>query len=169
MKAPYSRSSLLLLTILIAIAQREMRARSVSDLATSQTRQATVQVAKELSGVPVVAPISGDVPNPFNPPGYSLPETIPAHTAPAARTAPVIRSDREILDILLRRFPASGAMTWGGRVLLVAGDKRYEAGQTLLLSYDGRDFEVELVAVTATSFTLRYRGAEISRSIRMAP
>ena len=59
-------------------------------------------------------------------------------------------------------------MRWGGKILLTAGDKRYEAGQVLILSYDGRDAEVEIVAVTTTSFTLRYGNAELSRPIRIA-
>jgi hypothetical protein len=51
-------------------------------------------------------------------------------------------------------------------MILTAGSRQYEAGQVLTVSYEGREYDVEIVNATATEFTLRYRNEEDTRSIR---
>ena len=92
----------------------------------------------------------------------------PHDSANAARVAPVPPSDREILEALVLRFPAGGAMMHGEKMVLTAGYKHYELGQVLTLSYDGHEYDVEIVGITASRFTLRYRDTELTRSIQLS-
>jgi hypothetical protein len=49
---------------------------------------------------------------------------------------------------------------------LVMGSKRFEVGTRFVVTYNGEDYELELVAIARTTFTLRYRGVETTRPIK---
>lgn len=90
----------------------------------------------------------------------------PEGGAPQSPVAP--KSDREIIESLALRFPATGTITRGGKVLLAAGPRQFEVGQVLKLSEPGHDYEVAIAAVSATTFTMRYRNEEFTRPIRVS-
>ena len=123
-----------------------------------------------------------DLPQPFNPPGFDQPDpdeiksaAVPMGPRPAANTpggaaAPVQpagpQGDRETLEVLGGLLKPSGSITLGGVPRLIIGTNRFEVGTKFGVTYNNQDYELELVAIDRTTFTLRYRGEEITRPIR---
>ena len=58
-------------------------------------------------------------------------------------------------------------MEIGGSPRLVMGSKRFEVGTRFTVTYNNEDYELELVRIDRTTFTLRYRGEEITRPIKL--
>ncbi len=155
-----------------------------SDLVPPARRQATVEVAERLTRPPAPAPLPAELPQPFNPPGFEQPDpdevkaAVPAGprtaaggpgasgptAAPAQPAGPV--GDRETLEVLGGLLKPSGSITLGGRPRLIIGTNRFEVGTKFGVTYNNQDYELELVAIDRTTFTLRYRGEEITRPIR---
>jgi hypothetical protein len=46
------------------------------------------------------------------------------------------------------------------------GSKRFEVGTRFTVTYNNQDYELELVAIDRTTFTLRYRGEQLTRPIK---
>ena len=160
--------------VLLGVAQPKAFAVRASDLAPVQTRNAVVKVAQKLSVAPTASNLPADLTNPFNPPEFDPPanpagqtSARPGETATPAEVAPP--SDREVLEALARRFDVGGTMTRGDKSILAVGGRPLQAGQFLILTHSGRDYEVEIVSVEARSFTLRYRNEKITRSLRDSP
>jgi hypothetical protein len=53
-----------------------------------------------------------------------------------------------------------------GAARLVIGNRPFEVGTRFTATYNNQDYELELVAIDRTTFTLRYRGEEITRPIK---
>jgi hypothetical protein len=152
--------------------------KSTSDLMPPTRRQTTVDIAERLARPPVPAPVPDDLPQPFNPPGFDLPDGAQPSgnkgTGPRANNAPVPGvpapvappGDREILEILASRLPAAGSATVRGKPILIMGTNRFEVGTKFTAVYNNQDYELELVAIGNTSFTLRYRNEEFIRPNR---
>jgi hypothetical protein len=141
-----------------------------SDVNSPQKRQATLDLAQQLTQQATTAAATA-VSNPFNPPDFEGPGQDPNVGKPTERkpgTPAAIRSDREILELLASRIPATGTLTRDNKVFLSVGRRQLEPGQKVLLSEAGQNYEVELVAVTATHFTVRFRDMEFSRPIALA-
>jgi hypothetical protein len=162
---------LVLLTACLAqIAPHRLSAASRSDLASPQKRQAAVRVANQLTRDAGVS-TAFDVLNPFCPPEFDISreESISRKLGDRPENLSIAsKSDREILESLASRFPATGTITRGDKILLTAGRKQFEAGQLLTLSELGREYEVEIVAISATTFTLRFRNEEFTRPVRLS-
>lgn len=145
-------------------------ARAAADILPPQRRQEIVDTAERLANRPAPAPVPQDTPNPFNPEGYDAPDpaTVPAPSSGTAGPAPVARApgDREILESLALRLTPSGTMTRNGRPLLIIERNRFEVGTKFIVTYNEQDYELELVAIDRTTFTLRYRGEEVTRPIK---
>lgn len=141
-----------------------------ADVNSPEKRQATLKLAQQLTQRTTI-PAATEVPNPFNPPDFEGPGQDPNVVKPAERkpgTPAAIRSDREILELLASRIPATGTLTRDSKVFLSVGRRQLEPGQRFLLSEAGQNYEVELVAVTATNFTVRLRHTEFTRPIALA-
>ena len=154
-----------------------------SDLLPPQRRQASVDLAEKLAQRATPPPVDTDVLSPFNPanfeqappsargpgtpgiPGGRPPGTSPQAPggAPAAAPAP---GDREILETLASRLPSAATAVRDGKPLLVMGRDRFEVGTRFIVTYNEQDYELELVAIDRTTFTLRYRSEEYTRPIR---
>lgn len=161
-------------------------AKATSDLMPPARRQKSVEMAQQLTSPAVPAPVPADLPNPFNPPDFMAPdpEEIKAAQAAAARPggAPGARpspaapgvpaapagpaSDRETLEVLAGKLIPGGMLVLGGRPLLIIGKNRFEVGTKFGVTYNNQDYELELAAIDRTTFTLRYRGEEITRPIK---
>ena len=174
MNTPNSLVGLLGAAVLLGVSQPKAFAVRSSDLAPVQTRNAVIKVAQKLSVAPQVSTLPADLTNPFNPPEFDQPSTNggrnsvrPAEVTKAAEIVPL--SDGEVLKALARQFPPSGAMTRGDKWILTIGSRQLQAGQVLMLPYNGREYEVEIVSVEGRSFTLRYRDEQITRSLHGSP
>jgi hypothetical protein len=140
-----------------------------SDLQPPQRRETSVATAERLAVRPAVPPLPADFPNPFNPVGFDQPDPGAVKTpAPGGAVAqvPVQTGDREILETLAARLTPSGTLILGGKPLLIIERNRFEVGTRFIVTYNGEDFELELVAIDRTTFTLRFRGEELTRPIK---
>jgi hypothetical protein len=156
-------------------------ARAASDLQPPQKRQTTVTTAERLAQRNTPAPLPADLRSPFDPADFDKPDPAdPESIAAAARAraaaskpggppAPVQPlvppTDRETLEKLAAQITPSGMMHLRGTPRLVIGNKPFEIGTRFTATYNNQDYELELVAIERTTFTLRYRGEEITRPI----
>jgi hypothetical protein len=81
--------------------------------------------------------------------------------------APRPPGEREILESLAAKLPTTGTFIFNGEPLLVLGRGRVKVGDKFTVAYNGQDYELELTAIDRTTFTLRYHGEEITRSIKL--
>jgi hypothetical protein len=164
-------------------------ARITADIVPPPRRQSVLETAEKLAQREPVKPLPADLPSPFNPAGFDKPE--PAEVSPAApKGAPppgesplpsggvagggtpapakpaVPSTDRETLEMLAAQITPSGVIERGGRPRLVFANRFFEVGTRFTASYNSQDYELELVAIDRTTFTLRYRGEEITRPIK---
>lgn len=151
----------------LALSSAAYGARATSDLLPPQRRQATVEIAERLTNRPPPAPLPEELISPFNPPGFSqrpAKSGTPVAAAPEEPAGPP--SDRETLEMLAAQIQPTGMFHFRGKPLLLIGGKRFEIGTRFTATYNNEDYELELVAIESTSFTLRYRGEEITRPIQ---
>jgi hypothetical protein len=153
--------------------------KAVSDLTPPQKRQATVDTAERLAQRKAPAPLPADLTSPFNPPDFdkadpSDPTNAPRPTpstagqgTPPAPTAPVAPpTARETLETLAAQITPSGMIQMRGAPRLIIGNKPFEVGTRFTATYNNQDYDLELVAIDRTTFTLRYRSEEITRPIK---
>jgi hypothetical protein len=80
--------------------------------------------------------------------------------------APVLVSDRELLEKIAEEVIATGMMQQGDRTFLLIGKKRFKVGEHLAVNSGGIAYDVEISFIDRTSFTLRLNKEEITRPIR---
>lgn len=153
--------------------------RGRADILPPQRREAAVANGQKYAQRQALPELPDTTPNPFNPANFDQPdpESLPPvapKTGPAAAggagagaaAAPRPAGDREILETLAMRLNPSGTFVLGERSMIIIDRNRFEVGTKFIVTYDERDYELELVAIDRTTFTLRYRGEEITRSIK---
>ena len=177
------KTRILVALLLAAAPVRLLAARSSPEVHPPQRRQMAVAAADQLAQVRTVAPLPADLVSPFAPPDFDKPDPaelqaamLAAQRAAAASGAPkkgtptVQRSasatDRETLEKLAAQIQPSGAMQVRGAQRLLIGGKAFEVGTRFTATYNNLDYELELVAIDRTTFTLRYRGEDITRPIK---
>ena len=160
---------------LLAFAPSLYGARAASDLTTAQRRQASVESAERLARRAPPPELPADLPSPFNPVGFDLPDPDVVAAAQAQREAAAAAAgtvvdgpatDREIIEALALRLTPSGTFILGGKPLLIIDRNRFEVGTKFIVTYEERDYELQLISIDRTTFTLRYRGEEITRPIK---
>jgi hypothetical protein len=149
-------------------------AKAVSDILAPERRRAVVESAQQIARRTALPPTGTEIPNPFNPAGFGKADKSEAKEGrgpgdtkagtPAAPAAP--STDREILAAVASKIPASGTIVLGGKPLLTSGMNRIEVGSHFTVVYNGQEYELELVAITSTTFTVRYRGEDFTRPIK---
>jgi hypothetical protein len=143
-----------------------------ADIAAPSARRNTLSAAAKLVAATVVAPLPVDVNNVFNPEAFSQPdaeELAAIAAAKAAEAAATVRdkpaTDTDLLGYIAERVVPSGSVTLGNEPLLIFGQKRLRVGDRLTVTYEGRDYNLELTAIQRFTFTLRLNRAEITRRI----
>jgi hypothetical protein len=153
-------------------------ARATSDLPPPQKRQTAVTTAERLTQRKALPPLPADLVSPFSPPDFDKPDATeasanpapapkPGTPAPSTPTPAAPASDLQTLETLAAQITPTGVIQMGGSPRLVIGAKRFEVGTRFTATYNGRDYELELVAIDRTTFTLRYRGEETTRPIKL--
>lgn len=184
MKTPLSISAL---AVLLVLASPCLHAAKVtSDLLPPLKRQASVDTAERLAQRKAAEPLPADLASPFSPKDFDKPdpsEVVKPVTAPrpgasvaggpavpggaaGAPVAPPPPGDRETLETLAAQITPSGMIQLRGTPRLIIGSKPFEVGTRFTATYNTQDYELELVAIDRTTFTLRYRGEEITRPIK---
>lgn len=155
-------------------------ARNSADLQPPQVRQNSVTNAEKLWQRRPPPPLPAEMPSPFSPADFDRPDTsdVPAGNPAVSqsdtkkgaagpsvqRTAPV--GDRDILEKLAAQLSPTGMIMLRGSPRLVLSNKPFEVGTRFTATYNNQDYELELVAIDRTTFTLRYRSEEIIRPIK---
>jgi len=155
-------------------------ARNSSDLQPPQVRQLSVTAAEKLWQRLPPPPLPADMVSPFSPLDFDKPDPAdvpivgaisgnleskkgaPGSSAP--RYVPV--GDREVLEKLAAQISPTGMIMLRGYPRLVISNKPFEVGTRFTATYNNQDYELELVAIDRTTFTLRYRSEEIIRPIK---
>lgn len=194
MNTPISRALVWSLAAL-ALPATSFAAKLTSDIAPPLKRQATVKLALEFANRKNPPPLPADLPSPFNPPDFDKPDGTEAIAAGANRTTVPVPSgggrsgspttggaptpgqppppqpagDRAVLEMVAARIPSLGMISLGGKPQLLLGNgKRAGVGDVFTVTDGDRDYDLEIVAIDRTTFTLRYRGEEITRAIKLA-
>ncbi len=148
-----------------------------TDILPGGRRQASVDLATRLANRPPPAPLPTNVTNPFAPPGFDEPDPVPEVKPPTAAGGagqpggepsgpPPPPTDRTVLESLAVGLKPSGTFVMNGKHLLIIDRNRFEIGTKFIVTFNNQDYELELVAIDRTTFTLRYRGEEITRPIK---
>jgi hypothetical protein len=144
-------------------------ARATSDLQPPQKRQATVDTGGRIAERNTPPELPPELASPFNPPGFNKSDSPVAQGSAQAEgptAPPPPPGDREILEAVAAQLNPTGTIQFGNTPRLVMGSKRFQVGTRFIVTYNNQDYELELVAINRTTFTLRYRGEEITRPIK---
>lgn len=158
---------------ILALAGAAPLAAQKSDLAPPPQRAVSVALADRLVQPRVLAPMPETLVIPFNPVGFDQPdpEEIKAQQAAAAAAAaagtplrPV--GDRNVLAVIADKLSPSGTAIIGGDPILLFGSRRLKVGDRLTVTFEGADYDLDITAITRTTFTLRLNREEITRPIK---
>jgi hypothetical protein len=84
----------------------------------------------------------------------------------AIGSIPVGLSGPELLSQLAATIPSTGTLVFGGNAMLLLGPKKVKVGEKIPVSFEGKDYQLTLTAVTPTTFTVQL-GKELStRTVR---
>jgi len=159
--------------------------RPASDLTSPDKRRTTVAMAERLTRTPAAAPLPAELPQPFNPVDFNQPDPEelraaaaraalaaaaanpgPAGPAGGPSAAPRPLTDRETLEAIAAKLVPSGTIIVGGSPRLIIGRNRFEVGTHFTVTYNTQDYDLELVSIDRTTFTLRLHREEITRPIK---
>jgi len=147
-----------------AVAPR--RARAVeSDLVPSEARQPVLELANKLARPSEPVPVSAGLKTPFDF-DKPAPDEVPVQNGQPAE-APAVKGPREILESVASLIKPDGTFVIQGQPILVFRQRRLKVGDKFTITFDGTDYELELVAIASTSFTLRYKDEETTRPIKL--
>lgn len=148
-----------------AAASRTRPPREVqSDLVAPEARQGVLDLGNRLSHPSEPPPLSANLKNPFDF-DKSEPDPTPApNGAPAQAQS---KGARDILETLAPLVKPTGTVIMTGRpAILTFSRTTVKVGQNFTINFEGTDYELGLVAVTSTTFTLRYKDEETTRPIK---
>lgn len=154
---PLLSFSAFLITAAVLSAQR-------SDVLPPARRVPVVEGATQLAELGQPKPLPEPLKNPFSP----TPTIQETSQAPARAAAPAAITDRQLLEAIARQIDPTGTVAIGGEPMLLFGQKRIKVGDALPITFDGKPYDIVITAIQSTSFTLRLRGEEITRSIKPA-
>ncbi len=178
--------------LLSSVALSAASSKPISDLVSPEKRRAIVDLALRLARMTEPAALPPDLPHPFSPPNFEQPDPEEIRAAATARAisaggspggvvgpggaagpgagvqAPRPPADREILESIAPKIQPTGTIKVGGEPLLIFGRKTVKIGNQFTVTdpVSGKEYELELIAIDSTTFTLRFRNEEITRPIK---
>jgi hypothetical protein len=162
-----TRSSLALLMPLLAV-PGVLAGEPPADLPPPAQRAEQVAAAQRLAVRIRPDPARAAAPSPFAPAGFDAAEAVePQRTTPGAPEKP--RGDRETLELLAAQLSPSGVIALRGSPLLILSNRQHPAGTRFTVTLQGQEHELLLVEVSRTTYTLRYRAEETTRTIKSVP
>ena len=132
------------------------------EVAPAAQRSSVIRAVNDRMRPPVYAHPQEDIykNNPFAP---------NKHIQAEEEAAPIPHgSDEEFVAKLAAQLAPTGVFIFGDQTFLLFGEKKVKVGDTILIPFDNNSYEVELIGLTRTSFTVRLNQAEVSRSIKPA-
>ncbi|MBL9201975.1 MAG: hypothetical protein JNL39_15800 [Opitutaceae bacterium] len=175
-----TRALIVLILPLVAVAPRlALAARGSPEVHPPQRRQAAVASAEALAQRATIAKLPSDLPSPFAPPDFDKPEgaelkaemlAAQQRAAAAAKAKGTITratpSDKDMLVRLAAQIMPTGTIDRNGAPHLMIAGKFFAVGTRFTATYNNNDYELELVAIDRSTFTLRYRGEQTTRPIK---
>jgi len=166
---------------LLFLAGSAARAKPLSDLISPEKRRQSVDLGNRLTTPVDPSPLPGDLTLPFSPPGFEQADSEEraaiqagartnamkqaAADAKAVAERPVTQTEHDLLESIAANIVPSGTIVLRNEPLLTFGKKFVRIGAHFTVTYQGGDYDLELTAVTATTFTLRLNREEITRPI----
>lgn len=138
------------------------------DLPPPAQRAGQVAAAERLAVRSRPAPVPTETPSPFAPTGFDAADPADPKQA-AAGVGEKPRGDRETLELLAAQLSPSGVIVLRGSPLLILSNRQYPAGTRFTVTLQGQEHELLLVEVSRTTYTLRYRAEETTRTIKSVP
>jgi hypothetical protein len=160
----------------VCVMQSSALARVESELSTSAKRQAVVDKTRKIAkqAKPEVVPVT--LLTPFAPENFEMTDAEEAAAAEAARRqangangtpiGPAQPSDRELLEAIMGKIKPGGTMVALGEPILIIGKRFVKLGAHFTVTYKGSDYDLELIHIEGSNFTLRYKSEEITRPIQ---
>lgn len=143
-----------------------------ADIAGPVARKNAVTTAQKLAAETPMGALPAQLVNPFNPAAFGEPdpeEQAAIAAAKAAEAAAVAKTrpatDVDLLQQLAEKVNPSGIVSMNGEPLLIFGQKKLRVGDSLTVSYEGKDYKVELTGIQRSTFSLRFNHAELTRRI----
>lgn len=149
-----------------ALPSAALAAKPASDIQGQDMRRAVVEKAERLARDPESQPLPADIASPFSPAGFEGVPSEGAAPGDSRRQAAGPQTDEALLATVAARIPTTGTIILGGKPLLISGTNRIEVGSHFTVVYSGQEYELELVAIERTTFTVRYKGEEFTRPIK---
>jgi hypothetical protein len=149
-------------------------ARVESEIAPPEKRRAAVEKAVAIAKLQKPDPLPATLSLPFAPPGFDLTDAEEAAAAAAANlkgnrgnpAAPAPPTDHQLFTEIVDKVRPSGTFYLGSTPLLAFGAKFVKTGSHFTVTYKGTDYDLELIKIEGTNFTLRYKSEEITRPIQ---
>lgn len=146
---------------------------ATSEITPPEKRKAIVESGVNLAKPAATASLPDNLAVPFSPPGFELSDAEERAAAALASgvktsTAPRIESDREILEQIVTKNPPTGTMFAGDEAFLTFPNKTVKIGAHFNVNLNGRDYDLELIKLNRTDYTLRLNREEITRPINPA-
>lgn len=110
---------------------------------------------------PLSDTIGPGVKNPFNPL-----EADPVAPQPVKSRLP--GSPKELITLLAAQIVPTGSAEREGERFLLFGQRKVKVGETIPISFENTQFELEVVSIAASAFTVRLNNEEFTRPIKPA-
>lgn len=143
-----------------------------ADLPPATKRAPSVKLAEEMARQDDPAPLPADLKYPFNPLGFDQPDAEEERAKAAAQVASEPSKqpagDRQLLETIAQQVTPDGTaiLPRTGESILFFRQKKLKVGGRLTITFEGKDYEVELTAIDRTTFTLRLNNVEVTRPIK---
>ncbi|MEO7600308.1 MAG: hypothetical protein ABIV50_15345 [Opitutus sp.] len=166
------RNALMILMSVVATLLASNLHAAKSDIAGLAARRVVLESASSLTATPAIAPLPSQLNHPFNPVAFGRPdaEELAAIAAAQAAEAAALNkikpaTEADLLERIAERVIPSGTLTLNGEPLLIFAQKRLRVGDRITVTYEGKDYNLELSSIQRFTFTLRLNRAEITRRI----
>jgi hypothetical protein len=147
----YLLNSLALCCCLSALAGKDF------DVPPAVARKPVMDEAEALALRPVLAPVPANLRNPFD---------LVASELTLTPTASASISDADVLALLAGKVVPSGVARFKGEHVLLIKGRKFRASDHLVITYEGREYDIEITEVKQTSYTLRLNRTELIRPIK---
>jgi ribosomal 50S subunit-recycling heat shock protein len=138
-----------------------------SDIQPAQRRKPSVDLGAQLTQSPPAVSIQSGLRNPFHPEGFNMPDPDEQRSKSAqSQASGKPTTDAEILAVIADKLIPSGTAVLNGEPILIIRQKKIKRGDRLSISFDGRDYEVEITDIQRTTFSLRLEKAQVTRPIK---
>lgn len=141
-----------------------LRAGSAPDVGPPASREDAIAFAQSVldaQAVPAIPPADAALKNPFNP-------IAPAGAKPVDADVTIPPDDYVLLQSMAAQLSPDGTLRFGDDDYLVLNHKRYKTGDSIPAIFGGKQYQLQLVRIRGTSFTLRLNGTEITRPIQQS-